>query len=110
MNGELTLGENIADLAGVMVAYDAYKLSLKGKPAKVIDGLTGEQRFFLGFGQVWRNKYRDATLQRQLTTDPHTPGHFRPYVVRNVDAWYDAFKPKAGEKYVLSPEQRVHIW
>jgi len=110
VNGELTMGENIADLAGVTVAYDAYQISLGGKPAPLLDGYTGEQRFFLGFGQIWRNKYRDATLQRQLTTDPHTPGHFRPYVVRNVDAWYQAFKTAEGEKFVLAPADRVRIW
>jgi putative endopeptidase len=109
VNGELTLGENIADLAGLTIAYDAYKMSLGGKPAPVIDGYTGDQRFFLGFGQVWRNKYRDAALQQQLTTDSHTPGHFRPNVVRNFDPWYAAFDVKDGALY-LPPEQRIKIW
>jgi putative endopeptidase len=109
VNGALTLGENMADLAGLTVAYDAYKLSLGGKPAPVIDGYTGDQRFFLGFGQVWRNKYRDAVLLRALTTDPHTPGHFRPNVVRNFDPWYSAFTVKDGALY-LPPEQRIKVW
>ncbi len=110
VNGELTLGENIADLAGLTVAYDAYKLSLKGKPAKVIDGFTGDQRFFLGFAQVWRNKYRDPQLLNQLVTDSHTPGHFRPNVVRNFDPWYATFKPKPGDALYLSPKDRIRIW
>jgi putative endopeptidase len=109
VNGELTLGENIADLAGLTIAYDAYKMSLDGKPAPVIDGYTGDQRFFLGFGQVWRNKYREAFLQQILTTDEHTPGHFRPNVVRNFDPWYAAFGVKDGALY-LPPEKRIKIW
>ena len=109
VNGELTLGENIADLAGLTIAYDAYRMSLGGKEAPVIDGYTGDQRFFLGFGQVWRSKYRDAALQQQLTTDPHTPGHFRPNVVRNFDQWYAAFGVEDGDLY-LPPEKRIKIW
>jgi putative endopeptidase len=109
VNGELTLGENMADLAGLNIAYDAYKLSLHGKPDKVIGGYTGDQRFFLGFGQVWRNKMREAALVQQLTTDPHSPGQLRPNVVRNFDAWYKAFNVRDGKIY-LPPEQRIHIW
>jgi len=109
VNGALTLGENIADLAGLTIAYDAYKMSLGGRPAPVIDGFTGDQRFFLGYGQVWRTKYRDAALQQQLTTGPHTPGHFRPNVVRNFDPWYKAFNVRDGKLY-LPPEQRVKVW
>ena len=109
VNGELTLGENMADLAGLAVAYDAYKLSLHGKPDKVIDGYTGDQRFFLGFGQVWRNKMREAAMMQQLTTDPHSPGQLRPNVVRNFDQWYKAFNVTSGALY-LPPEQRIHIW
>ncbi|HEY5723420.1 MAG TPA: M13-type metalloendopeptidase [Allosphingosinicella sp.] len=109
INGELTMGENIADLAGLTIAYDAYKLSLGGKPAPVIDGFTGDQRFFLGYGQVWRTKYRDQLLQQLLTVDSHSPGHFRPLVVRNFDPWYQAFDVRDG-KYYLPPEQRVRIW
>ncbi len=110
VNGGLTLGENMADLAGVTVALDAYHKSLNGEPAPVIDGLTGDQRFFLGFGQVWRAKYREANLRNRLTTDPHTPGNWRPYVVRNLDAWYSAFDVKPGQKYYLTPEQRIKVW
>ncbi|MFN3388390.1 MAG: M13 family metallopeptidase [Allosphingosinicella sp.] len=109
INGELTLGENIADLAGLAIAYDAYLMSLGGKPAPVVDGLTGEQRFFLGFGQIWRTKYRDALLGQLLTVDSHSPGHFRPTTVRNFDPWYKAFDVKDGKLY-LSPEERIRIW
>jgi putative endopeptidase len=109
VNGELTLGENMADLAGLTVAYDAYQMSLKGKPAPVIDGYTGDQRFFLGFGQVWRTKYRDALLQQLLTVDNHSPGTIRPLVVRNFDPWYKAFNVRDGKLY-LPPEQRIRIW
>ena len=110
INGELTLGENMADLAGVNIAFDAYQRSLNGKPAPIIDGWTGEQRFYLGFGQVWRQKYREPLLNQLLTVDPHSPGHFRPYVVRNLDCWYAAFGVKPGEKYYLTPEQRIKVW
>jgi len=110
VNGKLTLGENMADLAGINVAYDAYKLSLKGKPAPVIDGYTGDQRFFMGFGQVWQTKAREASIKNQLTTDPHTPGQWRAYVVRNLDAWYPAFNVKPGQKFYLAPADRIKIW
>ncbi len=110
VNGELTLGENMADLAGITIAYDAWKRSLNGKKPKVINGFTGDQRFFLGFSQVWRQKYRDPALLQQLVTDPHTAGHFRPYVVKNLDVWYKAFDVKPGEKQYLTPEQRIKVW
>jgi putative endopeptidase len=110
VKGELTLGENIADLAGLTVAYQAYKISLKGKPAPVIDGLTGDQRFFLGWAQIWRRLYRDAELANRLVTDPHSPSEFRSAVVRNLDVWYDAYKPAASEKLYLAPDKRVKIW
>jgi putative endopeptidase len=110
VNGELTLGENMADLAGINVAYDAYHKSLNGKPAPVIAGTTGDQRFFLGFAQIWRQKYRDAALLQQVTTDPHTAGFLRPNVVRNLDAWYAAFPSKPGETLYLAPEARVKVW
>ncbi|WP_136162434.1 M13 family metallopeptidase [Sphingomonas flavalba] len=110
VNGELTLGENMADLAGLNIAHDAYQLSLHGKPAPVIDGYTADQRFFLGYAQVWRYKARDAAVQQQLTTDPHTPGNWRPYVVRNLDAWYKAFDVKPGQKFYLAPDQRIKVW
>ncbi|WP_246357577.1 M13 family metallopeptidase [Pyxidicoccus fallax] len=110
VNGDLTLGENIADVAGVAVAYDAYKLSLGGKPAPVIDGFSGDQRFFLGFAQVWRNKYREPMLRRILMTDGHSPGEFRAATVRNLDTWYQAFDVQPGQGLFLTPEQRVRIW
>ncbi|MBV8687319.1 MAG: M13 family peptidase [Alphaproteobacteria bacterium] len=109
LNGELTLGENIADIAGLAIAYDAYHMSLKGKPAPVIGGYTGDQRFFLGYGQVWRTKYRDAILGQLLTVDVHSPGTIRPLVVRNFDAWYKAFNVRDGKLY-LPPERRIRIW
>jgi len=110
VKGELTLGENIADLAGLTVAYSAYQLSLGGKPAPVIDGLTGDQRFFLGWAQVWRRLYRDQELANRLVTDPHSPSEFRAAVVRNLDVWYDAYKAQPGQKLYLAPNQRVKIW
>ena len=109
LNGELTLGENIADLAGLTIAYDAYRMSLDGKPAPVVDGYTGEQRFFLGFGQVWRGRYRDAFLQQIVASDPHSPDFLRANVVRNFDPWYQAFEVKDGALY-LAPEKRIRIW
>ncbi|PTL75291.1 M13 family metallopeptidase [Vitiosangium sp. GDMCC 1.1324] len=110
VNGELTLGENIADVGGLSIAYDAYQLSLGGQQAPVIDGYSGDQRFFLGFGQVWRYKYREPTLRRLLLTDGHSPGEYRASTVRNVDAWYQAFGATAGQTLYLAPEQRVRVW
>jgi putative endopeptidase len=110
VKGDFTLGENIADLAGLTVAYYAYKLSLGGKPAPVIDGLTGDQRFFLGWAQIWRRLYRDQELANRLVTDPHSPSEFRAAVVRNLDAWYDAYAPSPGDKLYLEPDRRVKIW
>jgi putative endopeptidase len=110
VKGKLTLGENIADLAGLTVSYTAYQLSLGGKPAPVIDGTTGDQRFFLGWAQVWRRSYRPQELANRLVTDSHSPSEFRSAVVRNLDPWYAAFKPVAGEALYLAPDQRVKIW
>lgn len=110
INGQQTLGENIADLSGLTVAYAAYKESLGGKPAPVIDGLTGDQRFFLAFAQSWREKTRDAAMRQQVIGDGHAPGEFRAQTVRNLDPWYDAFQPKPGQKLYLDPKQRVRIW
>ncbi len=110
IQGKLTLGENIADLAGLRIAYEAYHLSLGGKPAPVIDGFTGDQRFFLGFAQAWRAKTRDAALLSQLTSDPHSPDHDRAFTVRNFDPWYAAFDVKPGDKLYLAPADRVRIW
>jgi putative endopeptidase len=109
VKGEQTMGENIADIAGLAIAYDAYHMSLHGKPAPVIDGYTGDQRFFLGYAQVWRTKFRDAYLQQLLTVDVHSPGNVRPLVVRNFDAWYKAFNVRDGKLY-LPPDQRIRIW
>ncbi|WP_434212899.1 M13 family metallopeptidase [[Pseudomonas] boreopolis] len=110
VNGKLTLGENIADVAGLATAYDAYHLSLQGKPAPTLDGFTPDQRFFLGFAQAWRGKYRDAALRNAVLTDVHAPGRFRAQTVRNLDAWYPAFEVKEGQKLYLAPDQRVKIW
>lgn len=110
INGQQTLGENIADVSGLAIAHAAYVKSLGGKPAPVIDGLSGDQRFFLAFAQSWRTKTRDAALRAQLIGDGHSPGSYRAQTVRNLDAWYDAFKVKSGEKLYLDPKQRVKIW
>jgi putative endopeptidase len=110
VNGELTLGEDIADVSGLTIAWIAYHKSLGGKPAPVIDGLTGDQRFFLAFGQAWRSKIRDAALRQRLSTDVHAPAQFRALTVRNLDAWYPAFDVKPGQKLYLKPDQRVKIW
>jgi putative endopeptidase len=111
VNGDLTMGENIADLGGVLLALDAYHASLHGQPAPVIGGLTGDQRVFLGWAQVWRAKYRDDAMRRQLVSDPHSPPVARVDIpMRNVDAWYDAFEVKPGDKLYLAPDERVRIW
>jgi putative endopeptidase len=111
VNGALTLGENIGDNSGVAIAYKAYKLSLGGKPAPVIDGLTGDQRFFMGFGQVWRVKMRDQQVIVQVKTDPHSPGQFRANgTMMNQPAFYEAFGVKEGDKMYLAPKDRVIIW
>jgi putative endopeptidase len=111
VNGELTMGENIADLGGLTIALDAYRASLKGKAAPVIDGLTGDQRVFLGWAQAWRGKLRDDAIRKQVVSDPHSPRQYRVNgVVRNIDAWYDAFGVKSGEKLFVDPKERVRIW
>ena len=111
INGELTMGENIADLGGLLLALDAYRISLKGKPAPVLDGLTGEQRVFLGWAQVWRAKYRDEIMRQILVSDPHSPPVARVDLpVRNIDAFYTAFGIKPGDPMYIPPEQRVRIW
>jgi putative endopeptidase len=111
VNGELTMGENIADLGGALVALDAYHRSLHGKPAPIIDGLTGDQRFFLAYAQSWRGKGREDQVRQQLVSDPHSPEKYRVNgIVRNMDAWYEAFGVKAGDKLYLAPEDRVRIW
>jgi len=110
VKGALTLGENTADLAGLSVAYDAYKRSLNGRPAPVIGGFTGDQRFYLGWAQVWRRNYRPENLLNRILTDPHSPNEYRAGVVRNLDPWYAAYKPAPGQKLYLAPTQRVRIW
>jgi len=110
VNGELTLGENIADVVGLQAAYDAYRASLGGKEAPVIDGYTGDQRFFIAFAQSWATKMRDEQMRQRLATDGHAPGIYRALTVRNLDAWYDAFGVKEGDKQYLAPEQRVRVW
>ncbi|MEW6982168.1 M13 family metallopeptidase [Colwelliaceae bacterium 6471] len=111
VNGELTLGENIGDLSGVTIAYKAYKASLNGKEAPVIDGLTGDQRFFLGYAQVWRGKMVEKSLRNRVATDPHSPGHFRTIgILSNVGEFYKAFDVKEGDAMYIAPEKRVKIW
>lgn len=109
--GKNTLGENIADLAGLTIALKAYHLSLNGKPAAVIDGYTGDQRFFLSFAQIWRTKLRDSALRTQVLSNAHSPVEFRVNgSTRNIDAWYAAFDVKPGDKYYLPPNERVRLW
>ncbi|MBJ7448578.1 MAG: peptidase M13 [Brevundimonas sp.] len=111
VNGDLTMGENIADLGGLLMALDAYHLSLNGQPAPVINGLTGDQRVFLGWAQVWRNNSRDEYLRNQVTTDPHAPAQYRAAVPpRNIDAWYAAFGVQPGDEQYLAPGARARIW
>jgi len=110
VNGELTLGENIADVAGLSTAYDAYHTSLKGKPGATLDGFTPDQRFFLGWAQNYRSKFREPALRARLLTDVHSPGPYRAATVRNIDAWYTAFDVKPGQKLYLAPDKRVKVW
>jgi len=112
VNGKLTLGENIADLAGLVIAHKAYRISLGGKEAPVRDGLTGDQRFYLGFAQSWRSKVKEGANRQRLLSNPHSPPEFRVNgVVRNDDGWYAAFPDVApGSRYYLPPEKRVHLW
>jgi putative endopeptidase len=111
INGTLTLGENIGDLSGLAVAHRAYRLSLGGRPAPVIEGFTGDQRFFLGWAQVWRTRMRDDALRQRLLTDPHSPGDYRALVpLTNLQAFYDAWDVKPGDKMYRPPSERVKIW
>lgn len=110
VNGKLTMGENVADLAGLTVARDAYLASLNGAPPPVINGMSADQRFYLGWAQVWRCKDREPALRQQLLTDPHSPCPVRTDVVRNMDPWYQAFNVKPGQKLYLAPADRVRIW
>ncbi len=110
INGQQTLSENIADLAGLTAAYDALHASLGGKAAPVVGGLSGDQQLFLSWAQIWRSKFREPALRRQLLTNGHSPGPWRALTVRNLDAWYRAFSVTPGEKLFLSPGSRVRIW
>ena len=111
INGDLTMGENIGDMSGLEVAYEAYKMALGGKPAPVVDGLTGDQRFFLAFAQAWRGAQREDAIKTQVASDPHSPRRFRVIgPLRNLDAWYQAFKVGPDSKFYIPPDQRVRIW
>ncbi|WP_029416080.1 M13 family metallopeptidase [Brevundimonas bacteroides] len=111
VNGDLTMGENIADLGGLLLALDAYRMSLNGQPAPVLNGFTGEQRVFLGWAQVWRSNARDEYLRNQVTVDPHAPEQYRAGVTpRNIDAWYAAFGVQPGDEQYIAPEARARIW
>jgi putative endopeptidase len=111
LNGELTLGENLADIGGLAIAYDAFKLTKQGKDTARIDGFTPDQRFFLGFAQVWRLKNTDEILRTRITTDPHSPEMYRVNgPLSNFDPFYAAFNVKEGDKMYIKPEQRSRIW
>jgi len=110
VRGKQTLGENIADLAGLVASFDAYRFSLGGVAAPLVDGLTGDQQFFLSFAQSWRSKWREPALRRQIITDEHAPDEYRVDTVRNIDAWYEAFAVKPGDALYLAPNDRVRIW
>lgn len=111
VNGKLTMGENIGDLSGLTIAIKAYHASLGGRRAPVLDGFTGDQRFFLSFAQVWRAKYRDSQMRQQVLSNPHSPPHFRVLgPTRNIDAWYQAFDAKPGDAMYLPPDRRVKLW
>ncbi len=110
VHGKQTLSENIADLAGIAASYDAYRISLGGTDAPTIDGFSGDQQFFLSFGQIWRTKYREPALRQRVLTDGHSPGEYRAFTVRNIDAWYVSFDVQPGERLYLSPADRVRVW
>ena len=111
INPNLTMGENIADLGGLSIALQAYHESLGGKPAPMIDGLTGDQRVFMGWAQVWAGKMKEEAIRRQVASDPHSFRKFRVNgVVRNIDGWYTAFGVKPGEALYLKPDERARIW
>ncbi|MFZ0813963.1 MAG: M13 family metallopeptidase [Candidatus Sulfotelmatobacter sp.] len=110
VNGKQTLAENIADVAGISAAYDGYRASLQGKKAPAQNGFSGDQQFFIAFGQNWGSKTREAALRQRVLTDPHAPSQYRAATVRNIDAWYAAFDVHAGEKLYLAPPDRVRIW
>ena len=110
INGQQTLSEDIADLAGVSAAYDAFRASLGGASAPSVGGLTGDQQFFLSWAQIWRGKFREPALRRQLLTNAHAPAPWRALTVRNLDAWYAPFGLQSGDALYLAPDARVRIW
>jgi putative endopeptidase len=110
VNGKLTISENIADVAGLSAAYDAYRLSLEGKEAKRVQGMSGDQQFFLSFAQSWRQKLREPVMRQRVVVDSHAPDEYRADTVRNLDPWYDAFSVQPGQKLYLAPPDRVRIW
>ena len=110
INGQLTLSENLADLAGVSASFDGYRAAAAGQPEPAGAAFTGDQQFFLSFAQIWRAKFRDAALRQRLITDGHSPGQYRALMVRNIDAWYEAFGVKPGQKLHLEPAARVRVW
>jgi predicted metalloendopeptidase len=111
VDGQLTLGENIGDLSGLAVAHKAYQIALNGQPAPVLDGYSGGQRFYLGWGQIWARNYREDELRKRLKTDPHSPSEYRVNgILRNMPAFAEAFDVKAGDKLYLAPERAVRIW
>jgi predicted metalloendopeptidase len=110
VNGQQTLGENIADVAGLAAAYDAFHRSLEGKSAPVVQGFTGDQQFFIAFAQAWRTKAREPAERNQILTDGHSPARYRASTVRNLDPWYAAFDVKRGQALYLPPQERVQVW
>jgi putative endopeptidase len=110
VNGHQTLSENIADVAGLSVAYDAWRLTIAGKPAPQQAGFSGDQLFFLAFAQSWRHKVREPELRQRIVTDAHAPAEYRADTVRNLDPWYDAFGVRPGERLYLAPDDRVRVW
>jgi len=110
LNGKQTLGENIADVAGLTAAYDGFHASLKGKTAPVVGGFSGDQQFFIAFAQNYEGKAREGARRQQVLTDPHSPDQYRASTVRNLDGWYQAFDVKPGQTLYLAPADRVHIW
>lgn len=111
INPDLTMGENIGDLGGIILALESYKLDKDTEPATILDGFTKEQRIFLGFGQVWRILAQPGYVQQAILTDPHSPGQVRAFApLRNVDAWYEAFNIIPSDAFYIAPEQRVRIW
>ncbi|MGZ6028040.1 MAG: M13-type metalloendopeptidase, partial [Myxococcaceae bacterium] len=110
VNGKQTLSENIADLAGLSASHDAWLASLDGKPAPAVEGFSGEQQFFLGYAQSWRQKYREPLLRRLVVSDGHAPDEYRAQTVRNLDAWYLAFDVQPKQSLYLPPKDRVRVW